>query len=431
MLRSLRHRILLAFGLVIVSAIAMSSLVAVWSAEHQLEGFISDINRKQAAALAGMVEAEYNRTGHLDSLDNLLNSTFTIRYRSHEGAVERGHDDGGEHHFSVPLYDWSSGAVVGYLAPADHEAYSDESSAFTRGTFINSLYGGLITALLAFVISVWLANRINAPVLALTKAATRLAESGDTDYIEVHSDDELGQMSAAFNRMADALDAQQKIRQQLIADISHELNTPLSIIRLETQGMVDGMQSPAEAAANILREIDLLRGLIADLELMAEADQKALQLALEPVAVADFLTTVKERWQSEATAKGLQFQLTCEALPPRVSFDPNRVRQVLGNLIRNALQHTEEGGQITLAARATPTHLTLSVSDTGRGIAPEHLPRLFERFYRFDDTGQRISRGRGLGLAIVKQLVDLHQGEVRVTSALGMGSTFYVSLPRR
>lgn len=125
--------------------------------------------------------------------------------------------------------------------------------------------------------------------------------------------------------MTDALQTQREIRRQLIADISHELNTPLSIMRLEAQGMTDGMQTPEEAARNIQREIDLLSGLITDLELIAEADQLAIQLVKEPVAVADFLTEITGRWQSEANTQSIQLQLTLESLPPTVDFDSGRM----------------------------------------------------------------------------------------------------------
>ena len=237
-------------------------------------------------------------------------------------------------------------------------------------------------------------------------------------------------MSKAFNKMTDALQTQREIRRQLIADISHELNTPLSIMRLEAQGMTDGMQTPEEAARNIQREIDLLSGLITDLELIAEADQQAIQLVKEPVAVADFLTEITGRWQSEANTQSIQLQLTLESLPPTVDFDSGRMWQVLDNLLRNALQHTTQGGQVTVTASADSTHLTLTVHDNGCGIDARHLPRLFDRFYRVDEARQRISGGRGLGLAIVKQLTELHDGRVEVTSEPSVGSTFSFLLPR-
>lgn len=529
MLHSLRNRIILAFGLIVMLAILMTTLVALWSAENELEEFVSHISSKQSIGIAGIVEVVYNRQGSLDALAEvvrsqrrispqagaslpdydagawqtiinrygsgegrtvsaimraemeqsgdtltfrgalrrwyqayafvhgtshaelpsfeqsaayLLDANYAIQYRGEERREEEGGEGEGhgreregehgeeEHHSAIAFYDWTSREPAGYLLTEGREEFRDEHSAFTQGTFSNGLYGGLITAVFALGISIWLANRINAPVQALTRAATRLAESGDTEHIEVHSEDELGQMSAAFNQMADALHTQQQIRQQLIADISHELNTPLSIMRLETQGMIDGMQTPGEAASNIMREIDLLRGLISDLELIAEVDHQTIQLVKEPVAVADFLTEVMERWHSKASLQDVQFHLELESLPPTVAFDRNRMRQVLGNLLRNALQHTEPGGEITVTASATPNGLAIAVRDTGHGIEAEHLPRLFERFYRFEKADQNRSSGRGLGLAIVKQLVELHGGQVNVTSEPGVGSTFVITLPR-
>ncbi|MGB1252383.1 MAG: sensor histidine kinase [Candidatus Promineifilaceae bacterium] len=332
--------------------------------------------------------------------------------------------------YSVPVIDWNNNETVGYVFVEASADLADESRDSITSTLYTTVLGGLLTALFAFVIGAWLSRRISDPVQALTAAASRLAESGSTEQLPVNSTDELGQMSAAFNRMTRSLATQQQIRQRLIADISHELNTPLAIMRLEAQGMADGMQTPEEAAGSIQREIDLLHNLVNDLALIVETDRNAVSLHKEPVEVDLFLSEVVTRWRPKADVQGLQLQLVIADGTQTIAFDPIRMRQVLGNLLRNAIQHSAAGGQVVISAETSPTDLNLSIRDSGVGIAPDHLPFVFDRFYRVDEARQRVSGGRGLGLAIVKQLVGLHGGRVWATSEQGVGSTFFVSLPR-
>jgi len=330
-----------------------------------------------------------------------------------------------EHRISTPFYNWNSGQIVGYILTEGHDELSEESTAFNRGTFLNNIYGGLISAILALGIAFWLAHRINTPVKAMTEAVNRLTESGESEHIKVESQDELGQLSAAFNRMSEAIKKQQEIRKQMITDLSHELNTPLSIMNLEAKGMLDGMQDPVAAAKNIQREISLLKELITDLEVIAEANQNTLQLKKELVNTDEFLEGIAERWSPKAKLQAIHLEISINPHVSSWELDPDRMRQVLDNLIRNAFQHSEQGGSIILAAEIKDADLTLSISDTGQGIAPQDLPKIFDRFYSEVESSER-----GLGLAIAKQLVALHGGKIWATSKLGVGSVFYLSIPK-
>lgn len=522
MIHTLRARIILAFNIVIFSAIIISAILAFISTEYQFEAFVEDINIKQASGLVGVVEVEYNLNGNLDSLttrlDKLrnrtlarhtigeydtsmwyhnthehgvegdlavsalmriesekmnaernfpnllyrwyqaqhyvfghsesrsisydqtafykLNTNFSIRYNNHEAEeneshekehVEENHADN-THHLSLPFYHWQSGSIVGYIVSESGAEYNEESGKFIKAMLSNSLYGGLISAFLAFALGIWLARRINAPVKDLTKAATQIANSGEPSKLPIYADDELGQMGKAFNQMADSIQNQREIRKQLIANISHELNTPLSIMRLEAQGMVNGMQSAPVAAKNIQREIDLLHGLINDLELIAEVEKKTIRLHKKQVVMSEFIEEVLQRWRSKAESQQVTMHVINETTEPFYIFDANRMRQVLSNLLRNALQHINENGLITLKV-FSPRENTLifEVIDTGRGISEAFIPYLFDRFAR-EEKGVE-SRGRGLGLAIVKQLTELHGGSVKVQSVVGKGSTFTVTIP--
>lgn len=343
---------------------------------------------------------------------------------------------------TVSVHDWQNGMVVGYVAVASGAGYYDEFQAqFLEQVTESLLYGGILAVIVALIIGTFFAQRIAAPVRALTQAARRLAKDGSTEQLPIHSANELGQMSQAFNQMTEALNQQRMLRQRLIADISHELGTPLSVIRLETKALQDGMQSIEEAGEQIQREVLLLQQLVQDLTLIAETDQGKLSLSLEPVALEDVLSLTLSRWQAKAQSEGLRLELSPLPSLPTLWLDPLRFRQILGNLIKNAISaclhtaHPPSGGQITLEVKQatlpnlTGTWIVIAIQDSGAGIPATELPYIFERFYRLDRARQRSEGGRGLGLSIVKQLVTLHQGHVWVESTVGKGSTFYVALP--
>jgi len=157
--------------------------------------------------------------------------------------------------------------------------------------------GGLLTAAMALLLAAWLSRRITAPVTALTQATQAIAQRGDTALLPVTSSDELGQMSAAFNQMATALQTQRDLRRRLLNDVSHELNTPLSVIRLEAHGLRKGLQTPTRAANQIIQEVNMLRNLVRDLNWLAETESDELRLAVEPYSIHQLLTTEVERWQ--------------------------------------------------------------------------------------------------------------------------------------
>jgi len=349
---------------------------------------------------------------------------------SRERVDSRGeHQESNEHSISLPLQSWVTGEIEAEVVFADSNEFGEESSRFTKATLYNLLWGGIITAILALGMSFWLASRINIPIAELTKAAERIVESGTMEHIAVRSNDELGKMSITFNKMTDSLTAQKQVREKLIEDISHELNTPLSIIKLEAKGIANGMQEPKQAAINIEREVDLLSGLIGELELIAETEKRAVQVQLESIDLDVFLNEIVQRWQSKAVASGVVLSLDLGPIPASATFDGNRMRQVLDNLIKNALQHTDKAGTVVLKGTVDDQGATLSVTDSGTGIAEGHLPHVFDRSFRIGKGQQGSTNGRGLGLAIAKHIVDLHRGEISVVSKQGEGSSFVVSIP--
>jgi two-component system sensor histidine kinase BaeS len=245
-------------------------------------------------------------------------------------------------------------------------------------------------------------------------------------------------MSASFNQMMTSLETQRDLRNRLIDDVAHELNTPLSVIRLEAKGLKDEIKPPNDAADQIIGEVDLLSNLVYDLNWLAETDLGALRLEMEEHDMGHLLKAEVERWQLQAQGSNIELEL--RSLPddlPVIYMDIKRINQVLGNLIENALQHTLAGGRVTVECQSIDDWLgtvrtefvEVSVCDTGAGIPAEDLPHVFERFYRADLSRQNRTGGRGLGLAIVNQIMEVHQGEVWVESELGSGSCFYIRLP--
>lgn len=349
----------------------------------------------------------------------------------------------------VDLYQQPTGEPIGTLViTSGTDEYSYQQQAFLRSATYFLLISGIVAVLVALVTAFLLARRILAPVAALTTAVQQIADGDTNARLPVTTQDELGQMSATFNQMAEALATQRSLRQRLVNDISHELGTPLSVIQLEMQALHDGLQTPAQAIVQVQGEIELLRNLVRDLNNLEATDNGCFRLQGEPVDLLALAQRAIKRWQAKAENKGVTLTLTPSAnLLPITEADPARLLQVLGNLLDNALRHTEAGGAITVACQVAPlaglalppayrplpaspeAGLVVTVSDTGCGIPVADLPHLFERFYRVDSSRNRQSGGRGLGLAIVRQIVNAHGGHVWARSVEGQGSSFGFWLP--
>jgi two-component system sensor histidine kinase BaeS len=304
-------------------------------------------------------------------------------------------------------------------------------SAFLHQVNRGLLAIGLAAALVALGLGGWLAGRLTAPARALTAAARDLAAGNWERQLPVRSNDEFGQMTAAFNEMAAEITHQTTLRRRLVADVAHELRTPLSVLRLELEAVEDGLQSSQEAVVHVSEELSLLERLVEDLRLLARGDAGELSLDVQLEDLGALIVGTVERWQGRAGTRGLTLTAhVTPALPP-LRLDRLRISQVLTNLLSNALRHTPEGGRIEV--RVEPDDegeaLRVSVADTGQGISPHILPHVFERFYRTDPARSRETGGAGLGRSIARQAVALHGGRMWVESELGRGSTFYFTLP--
>ena len=288
------------------------------------------------------------------------------------------------------------------------------------------LGGGAFAVSLAVLLSIFLSNRVAAPVRELNTAAQQLASGTAVSQIPIPSQDEIGELTHSFNEMAQTLAAQKRVRQQMVADIAHELRTPLSIMQLNVEGLVDGLQTSEQAGEALQGEIRALSRLIDDLRLLSTADAGGLPLEMEAVAVRPFLQNLVQTWQTQATKIQLHIDLPEEAA---VLADQIRLAQVMNNLISNGLRYAPEGVPLEVGGRLAEGEIVLSVANAGVSIPPEALPHLFDRFYRVDGSRSRESGGTGLGLAIVQRLVRLQNGRVWVTSTPEAHTTFFVALP--
>ena len=334
----------------------------------------------------------------------------------------------------APLWDYAQNVQIGMvIVTAGPSYYSAHQSSFLRNVSASLVVSALTAGVVALLVGLVIAQRITAPVTALTEATRHLASGDWATRLSVRSEGELGQMSAAFNAMAQALETQRELRSRLVDDIAHELNTPLSVIQLELEALKDGMQTPEQALAQVGREIELLRNLADDLTLLSETDKGTLQLDLEPTDLVELTAGSVARWRRRAEAVGVELRMEPSEPLPLVEADRLRLAQVLGNLISNALRYTPRGGRIEVKCQMSVDDgrecLLTTVSDNGEGIPADDLPYVFDRFYRADRSRSRRRGGRGLGLAIVKQIVELHGGRVWAESQPGEGSTFFYSLP--
>lgn len=310
-----------------------------------------------------------------------------------------------------------------------------EEDLFTnfRTALTEALSWAIITGLAAAVaVSVFVSRRVVNPIRQMMQASRHIAEGHYRERVSVTGDDELGQLARSFNRMAATLEQTETMRRDLIANVAHELRTPLSSIKGYMEGLIDGVL-PAEPDTYqlVYREADRLQRLVNDLQELSRVEAGAFQLERRSVSLAALAGQTADRLRPQFEEKAVNLHLNVPDNLPPVAADEDRLSQVLVNLVGNALQYTPAGGSVTISAAADNRRVELSVSDTGLGIAPEHLPYLFTRFYRVDKSRSRAGGGSGIGLTIAKHLVEAHGGEIRATSpGVGQGSTFGFWLPR-
>lgn len=292
----------------------------------------------------------------------------------------------------------------------------------------------LVAATLAFItavfVSTFVTRRLVKPVREMQSASRHIASGHYEERVQVTGEDELAELAQSFNQMAEALSQTEERRRQLIADLAHELRTPLSSIKSVMEGLRDGVL-PTEPATflSVEREVNRLQRLVHDLEELSQAEAGQIALELERVNPLIFVQTAVDRLLLQYNDKGVKLVTDFADGLPGVLTDPARMTQVMLNLLGNALQYTPEDGRVVVSIAADAQNVIITVQDNGIGIPADALPHVFERFYRVDKSRSRTGGGSGIGLTISKHLVEAHNGCLTATSAgLNQGSTFTVTL---
>ena len=444
------------FVLVAIMAVGIVAVLANRTTTHEFQLYVSQGKQRRAEQLVSEFAAYYVRTGAWvgvgewmadlvqsqvagtgqcrgfgqragQSVERLLLADATGRVLADsQGGLIGEHLSDAELAFGAPIE--VQGRLVGtVLVPATEVIHESLEAEFLRQVNRSLLLAGLAAGGMALVLGLWLARQLAAPLRTLTEAARRLTPA-DMPQVEVRGQDEIGELGQAFDQMAQSLAQQETLRRNLMADIAHELRTPLSVIRADLEALLDGVFQPTpEALASLQEETLLLTRLVEDLRDLAQANAGQLRLARQPTDLADLLRGVIVSFQPLAESRGQTLTLDLPPDLPPVLVDPQRVRQVVANLVSNALRHADtKGARVHVSAVQKIGDVQVSVADNGTGIALEDLPHVFDRFWQ--GGGER-AEGSGLGLTIARELVRAHGGRIWVESQLGDGTVFHFTLP--
>jgi signal transduction histidine kinase len=451
MFRSLRFRLLLMMIIVAMVALGTVALFARQTTTNEFQRYVErggDIRRGRFESMLAMY---YDQNKSWDGVQPLVEQISQIsgdRIILTDSEKRVLADSDRKLVGQAAGQDWAPpagfvvflGTPVGvvYINPLGRPSSGAGEEVFLGSVNRSLLLAVVAAGLAAVLLTLALSRRILRPIEALTAAARKMEKGDLNQRVEVKSGDEIGQLAHAFNAMADGLARLEQLRFNMVTDVAHELRTPLSNIRGYLEAMRDGVTKPSPVLIDSLyEEAMLLNRLVDDLQELALAEAGQLKLVRQPVALVEIVEKVVNVLQPQLADKGLTVETDLPADLPLVDADPDRVGQILRNLLTNAVNYTPPGGKITVAAESAgadtsatlSTWVEVSVRDTGIGITPEHLPYIFERFYRADKSRARATGGAGLGLAIVKQLVEAHGGRVWAESTPGSGAILGFTLP--
>jgi two-component system sensor histidine kinase BaeS len=305
---------------------------------------------------------------------------------------------------------------VRFLLPEKEFVFIRRSNQFL---LISLLAVGGSAILFSFIFS----RRLIEPIKKLESAAKAISEGALKSRVEIRSKDEIGRLSETFNMMAQHLETLESLRKKLISDVAHELRTPISALRGELEGIIDGLiPTDKEHLYSLYEEINRLRHILDGIEELSQAEASALWLRKQDIKLKPFLSNIMGRFSRLTLDRGISLEVQCEE-ELSVNADPDRLSQIVVNLLSNAIKATDRGGKVWIQSGKQNSKLFIEVGDTGQGIRPEDLPFIFERFYKMSEGGL------GLGLSIAKDISEAHGGRIEVKSVYGRGSSFTVFLP--
>jgi signal transduction histidine kinase len=443
-MRSISSRLILAFLSIGIISVAIIVITARWNTRSEFQRFLSDQDQtdiitvlenyhRQNGSWAGAERIFFRRGSRpnrrppftlTDTQGNVIvpNGRYRLGDRVPESDLVLG----------VPIRE--DGHVIGILVPirAPFEGNPREVQFIER---INRtlFYGALLSALIALLLAIFLSRTLTRPIRELTRATHAVSRGDLSQQVPVRSDDELGELAAAFNKMSSELARSTNARKQMTADIAHELRTPLSLILGHAEAVHDGVLPPTRENFELIREEAARLGhLVDDLRILSLADAGELKISLQRIELAELLREVAALYQYQAERKNIKLEVEIAASLSSVEVDPGRMTQVLTNILNNALRHTPEGGRILISAKEIDTHIELAVEDSGPGLDAEDLPRIFDRFFRTDSSRQRESSGgSGLGLTIARSIVQAHGGQISAECEAGKGLKVIITLPKK
>lgn len=453
-MRSISTKLIIAFLSIGIISVAVIFITARWNTRQEFIKFLSD---QTQSTLVTSLTNYYRQNGSWDGIEYIFlqtndrpspgseagpggpNRIIPFTLTDADGVVIIASDrykigdqvPKDELDLGIPITD--NNEVIGILVPsrAPFEGNPRELE-FIERTNLYLVYGALIGAVIALFLGIFLSRTITRPIRELTRATHAVSE-GDLDQkVQIRSKDELGELGKAFNKMSAELSRSINTRKQMTADIAHELRTPLSLILGHAEAVHDGVLPPTEENFEIIREeAERLDHLVNDLRTLSLADAGELSINLQSIEPGQLLQEVASLYQVQAQKKNIKLDLEIASPLPRLEVDPGRMTQVLTNILDNATRHTPEGGHITLSASQVNDMVELSIQDSGPGLSPEDIERIFERFYRADPSRQREDGGSGLGLAIAKSIVQTHNGQLSAESEAGQGLKIKISLPQK
>lgn len=442
----MRLRLFLAFALVALAAIGSVLLITQQSISSEVHTFMMRGSMMGFSTLVEDLEAYYQANGTWQGVEALLQNARPgqgrgmmgrgpwLRVANAQGSVvadnqntPQGKLTAAERKSAIALRN-ARGQVTGYLMVAGSSELDSERQLLAGLTRAGWIAAG-ISGALALVLALLLSYSLLRPVGELTRAAAKMAGGDLSQRVVVRGKDEIGSLGQAFNHMAASLEQANQARRAMTADIAHELRTPIAIQRAHLEALEDGVYPlSVENLRPVLEQTESLTRLVEDLRTLALADAGELLLERSIVDLPVLVQRVVERFQPEAERRKIRLEVDASQSLTGLALDGGRVEQILNNLLSNALRFTPEMGVISVCVKQDGEWAEVRVADSGSGIPPEAMPRLFERFYRVDKSRSREAGGTGLGLAIARQLALAHGGDLTAANRPEGGAEFVLRL---
>lgn len=439
MFNSLRLKLLISFFLVIAIGVGTIAYIASNSAINQFDRYVSRDQAERYQRLALTFSNYYRYMGSWDEVSDLTTrlsemyneriiltdpSNVVIGDTADKLTGEEIDSDWSNKSVTINLGDFSIGKI--YIRTQQR---SPLQKTFIGSVNRSVLTGGIIAGIVGIVLALLFSRNILKPIRELTEATKKMQQGELDQRVDTSSGGEIGKLGESFNELARRLKEQKTLREEMVSDVAHELRNPLSNIQGYLEGLKEGMIDPTKQVFETLHQQSLvLNRLVNDLRDVNRAKAGKLNLDKKLLVLEDIISREIKALKAKAEENDVELSQNLNG-PNLLEADPERISQVVRNLIDNAITHTPKGGEINIESRTTSGEVVTTVSDDGAGIPEEDLPHIFDRFYRVDKSRSRGTGGTGLGLTIAKEIIESHGGRIMAKSREGKGSTFEFTLP--